>query len=1170
MDRETPLELPLPKRGERLTWSSLKGSAAALALASVAESRDEPFLIVCADIPQMNRLEGELRFYGGPSIQERLRLFPHGETLPYDTFAPHPEVVSQRLTALYRLQSGTGGIFLAPWAALSQALPPPEFLDRFAVWIRVGQELDLGDFRQRLDRAGYSEVSQVTEPGEVAVRGSLVDLFPAGSRHPVRIDLFDDEIDSLRYFDPESQLTTSQVDEVRLLPAREVPLDQEGIQRFRTAFRTRFEGDPQNIPLYRDVSQGLAPGGIEYYLPLFFERTVTLLDYLPAETVVALPTERAEAGQAWDREVQERYSVRSRDPLRPVLPPEELFLGRHQVEDRIGDFARVELTPESEGPSETEIPAAEPEVFAAVRERHAAIDQLAQFLTATPETATLLVAESPGRRETLRELLRERQLRPAEVSSWAAFWQDPKPLALTTGSLESGLVLTEPDLRVIPEAQIYGGRTPRREMRRQQRDPEAVIRNLGELELGSPVVHEDHGVGRYRGLARLPSGEGYDNDYLVLEYSGGDKLYVPVEALDRISRYTGSSEEEAPLHKLGGDQWRKAKARARQKARDTAAELLDLYARRAAREGFAFPAPDASYHDFAADFPFEETPDQERAIEEVLESMQAPQPMDRLVCGDVGFGKTEVAMRAAFLAVQAGKQVLLLTPTTLLAQQHFDSLRDRFADFPVRIELLSRMQTGKEINQALAGISDGRVDIAVGTHRLLQKDVAFKDLGLVILDEEHRFGVRQKERLKRWRAEVDTLTLTATPIPRTLNMTMAGIRDISIIATPPDERLAVKTFVSEWDEGLIREAVLREIRRGGQVYFLHNEVRTIERIRSEVAALVPEATIRVAHGQLRERELEEVMADFYHQRFNVLVTTTIIESGIDIPSANTIVINRADHFGLAQLHQLRGRVGRSSHRAYAYLMVNSRQGLTADAEKRLETIEELEDLGVGFLIANHDLEIRGAGEILGEEQSGHIDAVGFETYMELLNEAIQDLRSGREEIPEEEEAEPEDQGLPVNLHLATLIPEDYLPDIHERLVLYKRIASAGNREDLQALREEMVDRFGPLPEPPENLLAATRLKIRARSLGIRRGDAGPLGGRVVFGSRPRVSAEQLVGLLQEDPQRYGLNGDRELRIQADWSETEARTTGLHGLLDRLESGVSAAGAELAEDLDRAD
>ncbi len=1156
MQSDCAIRLPLPERGSHRTWGNLQGSAGTLALLTAYAEHDGALLVVCNDIPHMQRLEAELRFFGDSDVTGDLHLFPHGETLPYDTFAPHADLVSQRLTALYHLHTGDGGILLAPWAALSQTLPPPEFLDRFALWVEVGQRLDLENFRERLDRAGYQTVSQVSEPGELAVRGSLLDLFPAGGEQPVRIDLFDDEIDSIRFFDPESQLTTGQADEVRLLPAREVPLDEEGVQHFRAAFRARFEGDPQKIPLYRDVSEGLAPGGIEYYLPLFFDGTATLTDYLPAGALIALPSDPAEVAEAWDREVRERYQVRSRDPLRPVLPPEELFLDRAGVESRLAAFSRVTLSPAPSGDPDSDAPVEAPARFPAARERHTAIDELARFLRKEEALPTLLVAESPGRRETLRELLGERHLIPREVAGWETFCRELPGLGLTVGHLEGGLVLADPALRVIPEAQIFGGRTPPAERRRRERDPEAVIRNLGELELGSPVVHEDYGVGRYRGLTRLPSGEGFDNDYLELEYAGGDKLYVPVDALDRISRYTGSSEGEAPLHKLGGDQWRKAKARARRRARDTAAELLELYAKRGAREGFAFPAPDTSYQEFAAEFPFEETPDQDRAIEEVIGDMSADQPMDRLVCGDVGFGKTEVAMRAAFLAVQAGKQVLLLAPTTLLAQQHYDSLRDRFANYPVRIELLSRMQSAKEVGHALEGIAAGKVDIAVGTHRLLQKDVSFHNLGLVIVDEEHRFGVRQKERLKRWRAEVDMLTLTATPIPRTLNLAMSGLRELSIIATPPDERLAVKTFVSEWDDALIREAILREIRRGGQVYFLHNEVRTIERMREQVEKLVPEATIRVAHGQMRERELEEVMSDFYHQRFNVLVCTTIIETGIDVPSANTIVINRADRFGLAQLHQLRGRVGRSSHRAYAYLVVPNRQALTNDAQRRLETIESLEDLGVGFLIANHDLEIRGAGNILGAEQSGHIAAVGFETYLKLLNEAIADLKTGRG-VEVETEMEEEDRGTRVNLHLSTLIPADYLPDVRERLVLYKRIASAATREELQSLREEMVDRFGRLPDSTHHLLEVAQLKLRARALGVERLEAGPVGGRVVFTHRPRVRAEHLVAILQTDPQRYGLHGDRELRVKAEWEDAEARIAGVRTLLGTLEEGSPA-------------
>ncbi len=1154
MSHACEFHLPIPDPGNQRSWGNLHGSAPALAVLSAYRRHTGPLLVVCNDIPHMQRLEGELRFYTESSLQDHLLPFPHGETLPYDTFAPHAELVNQRLTTLYHLHQGGKGIVLAPWPALSQALPPPEFLDRFALLLHTGQKLEIEGFRQRLDHAGYHAVSQVKEPGEVAVRGSLIDLFPAGTEVPYRIDLFDEEIDSIRCFDPETQLSTDQVDRIRLLPAREVPLDKGGIQHFRSAFRARFEGDPQNIPLYRDVSQGLAPGGIEYYLPLFFERITFLLDYLPPTTLVTLPPQRAEVAQQWDSEVQERYQVRSKDPLRPVLSPEELFLQRPAVEERLTPFARVEVSVEVVTDEVANAPVAPPPNFPAVRERHAALDQLATHLQQL-ESRILLVAESPGRRESLRELLGERRIQARDIPSWQKFYNSEITLGLTIGSLERGLVLNNPPIQVITEAQIYGGRSHRRQTRRRS-NPEAVIHNLAELEIGSPVVHQDHGIGRYHGLVRLSNGDDVDNDYLTLEYAGGDKLYVPVDALDRISRYTGSSEEEAPLHKLGGDQWKRAKRKAREKIRDIAAELLDLYARRAAQEGYAYPQPDAHYQEFAADFPFAETPDQERAIEEVIASMCSPSPMDRLVCGDVGFGKTEVAMRAAFLAVNAGKQVLLLTPTTLLAQQHYESFRDRFAEYPVRIELLSRFRSQKEITESLRGIREGWVDIAIGTHRLLQKDVSFKDLGLVILDEEHRFGVRQKERLKRWRAEVDLLTLTATPIPRTLNLAMAGLREISTIATPPDERLAVKTFVSEWDSHLIREAILREIRRGGQVYFLHNEVRTIERIRDQVEQLVPEATIRVAHGQVQERELEEVMADFYHQRFNVLVTTTIIESGIDIPSANTIIINQADRFGLAQLHQLRGRVGRSSHRAYAYILVNDRKTLTPDAQKRLETIESLEDLGVGFLLANHDLEIRGAGNILGEEQSGNIQAVGFETYMELLNEAIESIKSGRD-IELDTTAEETNQGVQVNLHLTTIIPEDYLPDVHERLVLYKRIASAPDRESLEDLREEMVDRFGSLPQPTLHLLQGAQFKLRARHLGIERIDAGPRGGRILFSKHPQVDPERLVALLQTDPNQYSMHGENELRVTVDWQDPQARIEGVRHLLELLEGDTKA-------------
>lgn len=1152
-ERISPLHPRLPEKpGEIRDWGHLYGNGPALAIASAARRAGGPLLVVTGSPAEAQQLETALRFFlDGADLP--ILPFPDWETLPWDVFSPHQDIVSERLRCLARLPDLRQGILLAPAQTLMQRLAPPEYLQAHSLLLATGDTLDLEAMRQRLERSGYRCVATVMEHGEFAVRGALLDLYPMGSPLPYRIELFDDEIDSIRSFDPESQRSIEKVERIELLPAREFPLNPDGISRFRQAFRARFEGNPQDSPLYREVSNGMAPGGIDYYLPLFFERTATLFDYLP-DSATIVTTESVEgAAEAHWAEIGERHAQLRHDRERPLLPPAEVFLpvpelfAAFRARPRIR-YQAFELEKAGDNFATGKPPALTLDVRA---ENPVAV--LEDFLRGF-DGRVLFAAETTGRREYLLDLLRGHDIHPAAVDNWPAFLDSDVPLAITVAPLEKGLLLTDPPLAVIAEPQLFGQQVlQRRRRRKSTRDSDAIIRNLAELSVGAPVVHEDHGVGRYLGLQTLEVG-GAPTEFLTLEYAGGDKLYVPVASLHLISRYTGAAPENAPLHKLGSGQWEKAKRKAREKVRDVAAELLAIYARREARTGFRYPLDEMAWRAFAAEFPFEETPDQQAAIDQVLARMQDDKPMDMLVCGDVGFGKTEVAMRAAFVAVQAGRQVALLAPTTLLTRQHLENFRDRFANWPVRIEALSRFGGKKAQDRVIADLAAGKVDIVIGTHKLLQDDVKYKNLGLVIIDEEHRFGVRQKEKFKALRAEVDVLTLTATPIPRTLNMAMSGIRDLAIIATPPARRLAIKTFVAEPKPALIREACLREIRRGGQIYYLHNEVETIEKTAQKLAELVPEASVRIAHGQMRERELEQVMSDFYHQRFNLLVCTTIIETGIDIPTANTLIMDRADKFGLAQLYQIRGRIGRSHHRAYAYLLVPNRKALSEDARKRLEAIESIESLGTGFTLATHDLEIRGAGELLGDEQSGQIMEIGYSLYTELLERAVQSLREGKE--PDLEQ--PLHHATEINLHVPALIPEDYLPDVHERLILYKRIASAESEAELRELQVEMIDRFGLLPEPLQTLFRITALKLLATPLGIEKIDLGASGGRLVFGEEPDIDPMRIIQLIQGQPDTYRLDGNDKLRIVKTLPDAEDRFAILEELLTELGKKSEAA------------
>ena len=1152
MQSVSPLAPGVSRPGSRTRWTSLHGSARGLAVTSLAQQSDAPVLVIAADSRTAHRLESEIEFYLDRETP-RLR-FPDWETLPYDLFSPHHDIVSERLDTLAKLPSLASGVLVTPVTTAMGRIAPRSFVDGHRFTIEPGDRLDIDAFRGRLDQAGYACVSQVMEHGEYVVRGSLFDLFPMGADLPVRIDLLDDEVETIRLFDPDSQRSRDKVDRINLLPAREFPTSPDAVSTFRRAWRRRFEGDPSRCPIYREVSQGGWPAGIEYFLPLFFDRTATLMDFLPPDTAIVLAEDVYDAARAFWADTRDRHQNRRHDRERPVLSPDEIFTPVEDLFSRLTAYPGVHLRRGSENGRgaavgfATQTPPSLPIDGRADRP----IGFLQDFI-ASHAGRCLIVAETPGRREILLETLGAHDLRPTLVESWNDFLAGSTDLAMTVAELEDGACVDVPPVAVITESQLFGTRAAQRRRRRGAgRDPEGLVRDLSELRIGAPVVHESHGVGRYAGLEVLAVG-GTSGEFLRIDYADGDKLYVPVGSLHLVSRYTGIDPEAAPLHKLGSRQWQRARRRAAERVADVAAELLEVQARRASRPGVAFEVESEFLHGFEAGFPFEETPDQADTILQVIADMRRAAPMDRLVCGDVGFGKTEVAMRAAFVAVQSGMQVAVLVPTTLLAQQHFQTFSDRFADWPVRIEQLSRFRTRDAQTDVARGLAHGAVDIVIGTHKLLDGGIRYKRLGLVVIDEEHRFGVRQKERFKALRAEVDVLTLTATPIPRTLDMALSGLRDLSLIATPPAKRLSIQTFVRRWDPGMLREALQRELRRGGQIFFVHNKVEDIERIADNVRELAADAQVRIAHGQMRERDLEQTMLDFYHRRFQVLVCTTIIETGIDIPNANTIVINRADRFGLAQLHQLRGRVGRSHHRAYAYLIVPDRRAMTADAIKRLEAIESLGDLGVGFNLATHDLEIRGAGEILGDEQSGQIQEVGYTLYSRLLERAVAALRAGKTPLLDR----PLDTGAEIDVREPALIPEDYLPDVHTRLIMYKRIASARSDDALEELMVEMIDRFGRVPAATRLLFDLTRLKLQATPLGVRKIEAGASGGRIVFHPEPDVDPGSVIRLVQSEPGRFRLEGAERLRFAGDFPDAASRVEAVRRLLASLDIRAAA-------------
>ena len=1138
-------DIPTQPNDHKILGNVLPG-ADALAISEIAEQNQNLTVVVTPDTRSAVRLSRVLSELSSQNVC----LFPDWETLPYDTFSPHQEIISSRLSALFHLQNAKKGIFLLPISTLMQRLCPPQYLQHNVLLIKKGDRLVIDKMRLQLEAAGYRAVEQVLEHGEYAVRGALLDLFPMGSAVPFRLDFFDDEIDSIRTFDVDTQRTLDEINSINLLPAHEFPTDDKGIEFFRAQFRETFgeiRRDPEHI--YQQISKGTLISGIEYWQPLFFSEMATLFDYLPEQTLFVDMENNQMQGERFYQDAKQRYEQRKVDPMRPLLSPEKLWLNVDEVNRRLKSYPRITFKAEKVRSSvrQKNLPvAALPKVTIQSQQKEP-LGQLRQFIEHFKGNV-LFSVETEGRRETLLDLLSPLKLKPKQIQSLEQ--AENEKFSLLVSSLEQGFIIEQSlPVAIIGEANLLGERVQQRSRdKRKTINPDTLVRNLAELKIGQPVVHLDHGVGRYGGLVTLDTG-GIKAEYLLLNYANESKLYVPVTSLHLISRYVGGSDESAPLHKLGNEAWAKSRQKAAEKIRDVAAELLDVYAQREAKKGFAFKYDREEFQQFAATFPFEETYDQEMAINAVISDMCQPKAMDRLVCGDVGFGKTEVAMRAAFLAVMNHKQVAVLVPTTLLAQQHYENFKDRFANLPVNVEVLSRFKTAKEQKQILENLAEGKVDILIGTHKLIQSDVKFNDLGLLIIDEEHRFGVGQKEKIKQLRANIDILTLTATPIPRTLNMAMNGIRDLSIISTPPARRLSIKTFVRQNDDLVVREAILREILRGGQVYYLHNDVASIENTAEKLTALVPEARVIVGHGQMRERELERVMSDFYHQRYNVLVCSTIIETGIDVPTANTIIIERADHFGLAQLHQLRGRVGRSHHQAYAYLLTPPPKMMTKDAERRLDALENLDNLGAGFILATHDLEIRGAGELLGSEQSGQIESIGFSLYMELLDAAVKALKEGREPSLEELTQQQAD----IELRVPALLPDDYLGDVNMRLSFYKRIAAAESKSELDDLKVELIDRFGLLPDATKNLMQIAELRLLVEPLKVVRIDAGMQGGFIEFSPKAQVNPDKFIQLIQKEPIVYRFDGPLKFKFMKDLSDNKVRLEFVVDLLKAIAS-----------------
>lgn len=1144
---------PIP--GSITHYSHFDGSGDAFVLAKMAQQA-KPIVIIASSALAAQRLLEEIPFF---SPELKIHLLPDWETLPYDTLSPHHDLISERLATLYQVMSGACDVLIVPVTTALYRMSPRKYLAAHTFFIKQGDKLVLELLRSQMTLAGYTHVTQVLSPGEYSIRGGLIDLFPMGSPLPYRIDRMGNEIESIRTFDVDTQRSIYPVNEIRLLPAREFPFDKDGRACFRSNFREKFEGDPSRSRIYKDVSKGIAPAGIEYYLPLFFEQTATLFDYLPSSMLLCLHHDIHLEIESFWRDTLSRYQLLRGDNNRPLLPPRDLFLTIEEFFRALKPYPRIKFQPEIQesNPKFEDFTSGLPPIQINRRAINPT-EKLAAFIAefTLPGKRVLLLAESLGRRELIIDYLKQYGLFPDSCNDYAQFLESTKSFMLSVSPLRKGFILTREGFAFITESELYAMHLYKRRARESRNITsvaDTMLRDLSEVKIGEPVVHEQHGIGRYSGLVNMGLGDGCHgqlSEFLSLEYDGGDKLYVPVSQLHLIGRYSGAAPEAAPLHKLGSNQWDKAKRKAMQQVRDTAAELLNLYAQRATRLGHAFGFRQHDYDAFAEGFGFEETPDQASAIHAVIKDLISNKPMDRLICGDVGFGKTEVALRAAFVAVADGKQVVVLVPTTLLAEQHFRNFSDRFGliadQWPVKIAEMSRFRSAKEQIQILEGLAQGGIDIVIGTHKLIQKSVQFKNLGLVIIDEEHRFGVRQKDQLKNLRSEIDVLALTATPIPRTLAMSLEGLRDFSVITTAPQGRLAIKTFVTRFSKGIIREACLRELKRGGQIYYLHNEVETIQFAYDRLTRLLPEVRIHIAHGQMRERDLEHVMRDFYRQQFNMLLCTTIIETGIDVPSANTIIIDRADKFGLAQLHQLRGRVGRSHHQAYAYLLVPEEEAMGTQAKKRIDAIQMMEGLGAGYYLAMHDLEIRGAGEVLGESQSGEMHEVGFNLYSTLLDAAIKSLKEGRE--PDMQY--PLGVTTEINLHAPSLLPDDYCNDIHERLVLYKRMANCENSDQLDDMQQELVDRFGLFPDPVRTLLECHRLRIAARPLGISRIDATAENILIQFVPSPKVDAVKIIELIQHNSE-YKLSGPDRLRIQVQIEGITERILRIKSLIEEL-------------------
>ena len=1146
--RQSVLTPELPAEGQAKThWSRLYGCAKSLTIANMASVTDNPIVVVTKDVLAAVNLVDELRHFILKPKQTPIKYFPDWETLPYDIFSPYQDILSKRLKTLFELTNFSRGIVVVPITTLMHRLLPVKYLLENAFFLDLGQKINLEDFKNKLSRQGYNFVNHVAEHGEVCIRGSLIDIYPMGKNRPFRIDLFDNEIDSIRLFDPETQRSIEKVDSLRVLPAREISLSDENIALFRKNWRYYFQGNPNEYSIYRDVSQSIAPAGIEYYLPLFYKETSTFFDYINNDSLLIFDEEVFISAELFMEDIASRHQQESENNERLILSPDKIFLDLDYLKSISNEFTQIHISnlKIDADLDFIEYDSSMPVGIPVDARSKNPIKLFNNFLNEF-KGRVLIAAETKGRLETISELFKKEK-KPLKTKSWNSFLEGDIQFGITVMPIEHGLILNKSNIAIVSEAQLFGERAMQRRLRKRQKiDTDAIVRNLTELRIGSPVVHEEHGVGRYCGLVNIEI-EKVLGEFIHLEYADNDKLYVPVSALDLISRYTGVDPENAPLHRLGSGQWQKAKRKAAEKVYDVATELLELHALRAARKREPYSFNQDEYNSFIQSFPFEETLGQQETINSMINDLLSDQPMDRLVCGDAGFGKTEVAMRAAFIAVQNGKQVGLLVPTTLLAQQHYQNFIDRFIDWPVQIELLSRFRTKKEQDFSLSAMKNGTADIVIGTHKLLQDDIVFKNLGLIIIDEEHRYGVRQKEKFKSLRSEIDVLTLTATPIPRTLNMALSDLRELSIIATPPSRRLAVKTFIIQKNDYLLKEAMLREIKRGGQVFYLHNNIKTINEIVKRINGLLPEINVRSAHGKMPEKQLEEVMLDFYHRRFNVLVCTTIIETGIDIPTANTIIIDRADKFGLAQLYQLRGRVGRSHHRAYAYLIVPEQKMMTADAVKRLKAIEALEELGVGFTLATHDLEIRGAGEILGEGQSGHIQEIGFSLYMQLLDRTVRAMKENSTidlDMPINKKTE-------INLHIPALIPEIFLPDVHMRLIMYKRIASVNRESELNDIKEEMIDRFGTLPEPIYNLFNIAKLKQKACLLGIRKIELGKTGGRIFFREDSNINTSRILEFIESTPENYKLEGQNKIKIIKDLEKKESRIDFLEYFLDEI-------------------